>query len=92
MKPYPRTPVNTLEDVFNILRYITRERENDIVDFNNLSNVFMRGRKVGKIPTASNDVDPADKVGDFNYTVSYLYILVDNAGTAVWRRATLGSW
>jgi hypothetical protein len=50
------------------------------------------GRKVGRVPSSSADVITGDKVGDFNYDISYIYVLVDNAGTGTWRRATLGSW
>lgn len=92
MKPYPRTPVSTLDDVQDIMRFITRERDADIINWNNLSQIFVGGRKVGKVPSSSNDVDPTDKVGDLNYDADYLYILINDAGTAEWRRTALSSW
>lgn len=75
----------------NFCREIARIRNEDITDFNNLQNIFMRGRKVGKIPTGSSDIASTDRVGDFNYDASYLYLCVDNSG-ATWRRIALGSW
>lgn len=77
--------------IADFCREVARLREEDIEDFNNLSNIFMRGRKVGKIPTGSTDVAATDRLGDFNYDANYLYLCVDNSG-AVWRRITLGSW
>jgi hypothetical protein len=91
-----KRPYEFLEDTKSdtLLRFcqdIARTREEDIEDFNNLTNTFMRGRKVGKIPTGSSDVASADRIGDFNYDADYLYICVDDSGAA-WRRITLGSW
>lgn len=92
MKQFPNMVVRNEADLYTLARYILKERTNDINDFNNLQNIFMAGRKVGKIPTGSADVLATDRVGDFNYDASYLYILVDNGGTAVWRRSTLSAW
>lgn len=82
---------NDLKQIGEFCREVARVREEDVQNFNNLSNVFMRGRKVGKIPTGSSDIAATDRVGDFNYDASYLYLCVDNSG-ATWRRITLGSW
>lgn len=90
MKPYPI--VNRPEDLVDFAKDVARKRQEDIANFNNLPNLFMSGRKVGKVPTGSSDIAPSDRVGDFNYTTSYLYICVDNGGTAAWRRVALGSW
>jgi hypothetical protein len=93
MKNYPVTFSGALLDIFSWIRFVTEERKNDVNDFNNLNQVFISGRKVGKIPTGASDVNPAkDRVGDFNYTPSYLYILTDNAGTATWRRVALSTF
>ena len=81
----------TIEDLMRFAKYIQRLRDQDISDFNNLSAVFMSGRKVGKIPSSSADIAATDKLGDFNYDDSYMYLVVDNTG-AEWRRITLGSW
>lgn len=91
-KDYPYWPAETEEDVRRQLREITSVRKDDITQIGNLVNIFIQGRKVGKIPSASNDVTDGDKVGDINWDISYLYILVDNAGTGTWRRAALGAW
>lgn len=91
-KDYPYWPAETLDDLKTQMRDITRTRKDDIAEFNNLQNTFISGRKVNKIPTASNDVSATDRLGDFSYDASYMYILVDNSGTPEWRRASLGSW
>lgn len=92
MNSYPKIYFNNLADALEFCREVAKERTNDIKDFDNLKNVFMSGRKVGKIPSASSDVAATDRIGDFNYSASYFYILVDNGGTAAWRRIALGSW
>lgn len=80
------------EDIMSAVSYMTRLRNTeDISEFDNLKNVFISGRKVEKVPSASNDVVATDREGDFNYDASYIYILIDNSGLT-WRRATLGSW
>lgn len=91
MKNYPKELKNQ-NDVFNLLNYIVKERINDVKDFDNLKNIFMRGRKVNKVPTSSTDIEVKDNLGDFNYDASYLYILVDNGGSNEWRRAPLQTW
>ena len=90
MKNYPSLAGSALEDVLTVLNFITRERDTDIREYNNLQNRFIAGRKVGKIPSSSLDVDPADRVGDVSYDTAYYYILVDNGGSAEWRRIALG--
>ena len=91
-KDYPYWSAENLEDLITQMRQITNIRKDDITQIQNLPNIFLSGRTVGKIPTSSADVDATDRIGDVSYDTNYLYILVDNAGTAVCRRATLGSW
>lgn len=90
-QPYVFISNESLREIGNFCREITRIREQDVNDFTNLSNVFMSGRKVGKIPTSSTDIIITDRIGDFNYDADYLYICVEDSGAA-WRRITLGSW
>lgn len=89
MKDYPR--YNGPQDADSMLRYISKERKNDIRDFISLKDVFISGRKVDKIPTGSSDISTSDRVGDFNYDASYLYLCIDNSGAA-WRRVSLSTW
>jgi hypothetical protein len=89
---WPSLKNRTLEDLARVVEYITRMRPTDTNAFKDLPNQFIMGRKVGRVPSSSADVITGDKVGDFNYDISYIYVLVDNAGTGTWRRATLGSW
>ena len=89
MEPYPQ--IYDKENVLDFCKAIARERGNDITDFTNLPNIFMQGRKVQKVPSASNDVAATDRIGDFNYDASYLYLVVDDSG-AEWRRVALATW
>ena len=92
MNPYPKIGQSLHDDVVRVLEVAIQERKNDIKDFDNLTNVFIRGRKVDKVPSGATDITAADRVGDFNYDADYLYIVVDDAGTAEWRRAAIASW
>lgn len=93
MKQYPTVQRPAAPDgLATVLDFIVRERQSDVKDFDNLQSRFMAGRKVGKIPTSSADVAASDRLGDFNYSASYYYLLVDNAGTPAWRRIALGVW
>lgn len=92
-KDYPYWKAETLTDMSEQLRQITNIRKDDISTISQITSSFVAGRKVGKIPSSSTDVNPkSDKVGDINYTASFLYILIDNGGTPVWRRIALASW
>lgn len=91
-KDYPYWAAETLDEMKDQMRQITNTRKDDISVISQITTSFVSGRKVGKVPSASNDVAATDKIGDINYDASYIYILIDNAGTPVWRRATLGSW
>lgn len=94
MKLYPILKDESISGIFEWLKYVVRARSDDVQEFNNLDNIFMGGRKVGKIPSASNDVTPQDKLGDFNAdgTTGYVYFLVNNLGTAEWQRVTMATW
>ncbi len=91
MKTYPNTPEKTTD----LLKFIIRERNNTDVDaFNNLPQVFVSGRKVGKIPANSGDVSVTDVLNDVNWDDQYIYILTTDAlGDPAWGRSPLDtSW
>lgn len=96
MKSFPKTEPKTLGDVIDVVRYILKERTNDVKDFNAQKDKFISGRKVKKVPSGASDVTSGDAVGDFNIAddsgTVYLYALVDVGGTATWRRVALSSW
>lgn len=92
MKIYPTLKGLSLASVRDVIEFITRERVNDKRDWDNLPSKYILGRKVARVPSASSDVIAGDRVGDFNVDLTYAYYLVDNAGTAVWRRVAVGSW
>ncbi len=91
-KDYPYWNATNLTDIIEQLRQITSIRKSDITTISQITASFISGRKIGRVPSSSADVLATDKVGDINYTASFLYILVDNAGTPVWRRTALSSW
>ena len=92
MQSYPKIIEESVKSTTQALRIISRLREEDVLDRKNLDSVFMRGRKVNKVPSSSTDIDVTDRVGDFNYDADYFYIVVNDSGAAEWRRATLGTW
>ncbi len=92
LKDWPYWSAETLEDVKSQFRDITRLRKDDITQASQLPNVFISGRRVSRIPSASNNVISDDKVGDFNVTSTYAYYLIDNAGTGEWVRVSVGTW
>ncbi len=91
-RDYPYYPVENEQDVKDQIREICNVRKDDIAQISNLVNTFVAGRKVGKIPSASSDVAATDRLGDVNYDQDYLYILIDDSGTAAWRRVLLEAW
>jgi len=96
LKDYPYWSAESPDEVQEQLRLITNTRKEDITVIAQITSSFIAGRKVGKIPTGSADVDPTDKIGDVNYFedggFSYLAILMDISGTPEWRRVELESW
>jgi hypothetical protein len=91
MNPIQQLIINDTSNHTDVLRSIARERLNDLVEWDNLPERFMRGRKVSKVPSASTDTT-GSREGDINYDASYLYICVNNAGTLVWRRIASAAW
>lgn len=91
---YPILRDYTLDEVIRVLREIIRYRTNeDLIDWNNLRNIYLTGRIVAKVPTGPTDVASTDEVGDISYDGTYQYTLVDVSGTPTWdRRALDTSW
>jgi len=94
MKKYPQPVKETLEEAVDILKKIAQYRNTDDVGaWDNLSRTFIRGRLTTRTPSSSTDVTAGiDYVGDFCPTPTFLYILVNNSGTPVWRRITASSF
>lgn len=93
MNPYQDITGRALPDVYNSVEEMIRERRYDVQDYDNLTQRFILGRLVGKIPTGALDTDPSDKIGDFNVAYdgadTYMYYLVDISGTATWARVLM---
>lgn len=92
MRPYPKLTSGTLDELVKVFRQITQLRRDDIGDFDNLVNIFVSGRKVGKVPTSSTDVATTDREGDMNWDANYFYLAVVSAGVVRWRRIALSTW
>lgn len=90
MKNFPQ-PLNE-GDIYRAFLDVVRIRREDVIDYNNLDKKFILGRKVSRVPSSSTDVLDTDREGDVSMTSSYLYVLIDNAGTLAWRRVALSSW
>jgi hypothetical protein len=70
------------------IRQVTELRNQDVADWNNLSELYMRGRKTEKTPASSTDTTDC-KPGDFNYDSDYFYICVEDSGSLSWRKIPL---
>lgn len=92
LKTYPVLREDTIEDAANVLREIIRTRQSDISEIESIKNRFISGRKVMRTPLSSSDIQATDRVGDISFSASYMYIVVDNSGTLVWRRVALASF
>lgn len=92
MQPYPANTQPTIDSMASWIAFVSRARSSDINEFNNISSTFIAGRKVGKIPSGSTDISSDDRVGDFNYDPGYIYICIENGGSAAWRRVALSAW
>ncbi len=94
MRTYPTLSAkDDVSEVAEVLRQICRFRNSeDINDFHNLNKIFILGRQTARQPSSSADVVTGDIVGDFYPTATYLYILISNSGSPVWRRISMGSW
>lgn len=90
-KLYPDLRDESPSSVGAWIREVTRIRREGVGDFNNLSQLYIMGRKVGKVPTAYDDVADSDREGDFNFDNGYIYLLVDDSGTLKWARTAHGS-
>lgn len=92
MKGYPITTGRTLEDVLSTVDFITSERGNDILEFDNLKEKFVGGRTTTRVPSSPSDVLPTDKEGDIVSDGTFEFKLIDDSGL-VWDRRTLNtSW
>ena len=93
---YPILPSQpTPQELEDWIRDVTRLRQlEDLPDYTNLPNIFISGRSVSRTaPTSNSDIDASDVVGDWLYNGGYLYICVDDSGTAKWGRITVNvSW
>lgn len=75
LKDYPYYAADSEKDIYEQLRTICNIRKDDIAVFRNLTNIFIGGRLVGKIPMNSGDVAPTDRIGDVSRDDTNTYVL-----------------
>lgn len=92
MRLYPSLSNSDPKTLKDALNFIARERQLDIVDRNNFPNIFVGGRKVGKVPAGSTDIATTDQEGDINYDSEHAYFAVNVGSTLTWLRASLSTW
>lgn len=97
MKLYPKLNGSTMREIVDWINAVTSERMVDRQEFEGLPNILIRGRNRTLLsnratPSSSTDVVSTDAEGDFMVTTTYLYILVNNSGSYVWRRVALSSF
>lgn len=88
---YPTIQNESLKDIIEFCKQVVSIRYKDISFIDNLKNSYIKGRKVDKVPTGSSDVEVSDRIGDFNFDDSYLYMCVDDSGVK-WKRTALSSF
>lgn len=93
MKDYPSMSYKAeIKEAVAAINLIAQIRSDDINDFKGLNKILVSGRSTARVPSSSADVIAGDVVGDFCPTATYLYILISNGGSPVWRRITMGAW
>jgi len=74
----------------NLLNTIVELRKEDIFEQDSYNEKFLLARKVSRVPSSATDVLATDKVGDWNWTSSFIYILLEiSAGVFEWRTSPM---
>lgn len=92
LRQWPRLTNDETRSIASVLKFMIQERGNDISEFQNLPNIFVRGRKVSKVPVDSNDIEATDLEGDINYSGNTMWVCVNEGGLLKWKRITLASF
>lgn len=72
------------------IREATRNRRFDLQDYDN--QIANNPVIFDDVPTSSSDLVGTEKAGDIAADASFLYIVIDNAGTLEWRRVAISSF
>lgn len=79
-----------LNEALDWIRQATREREFDLEDYNN--QVSTNVTFYNYTPSSSSDLIGTEKPGDIAVSTSYIYVVVDNAGTLRWQRVATATF
>lgn len=79
-----------LNEVLEWIRQATREREYDLEDYNNQTST--NTTIYNYTPASSTDLIGTEKAGDISVTTSYIYVVVNNAGTLRWQRVATATF
>lgn len=97
MNKYPPLTNNEYKSILDWINNVQQQRSKDVTDWDSLLQTYIHGRNRTyindrNVPTSSADTAVTDAEGDVMYDTNYLYILVNNSGTLVWRRVALAAW
>ena len=82
--------VKAINELKNFSRSAARAREFDIQDFDN--QIAANPVIFSNTPTSSSDLIGTEKAGDIAVDTSFLYVVVDNAGTLQWQRVAISTF
>lgn len=85
MNEYPELASFNINDIVSWIQQVKAIRNDDIEDNDLLGELYVRGRKTNRIPSAPNDVLSTDNIGDICTDDNYFYILI-NYTTPIWKR------
>ncbi len=86
MRVYPTLTKSDNKSLMDAINQISRLRKDDVAAWNNLTQVFISGRKVGTIPSGSTVTAVTDREGDFNYDSAHAYLAETIGSTLMWAR------
>lgn len=78
-----------IDDIFDWARHVTQTRDVDLSDF---EAQLASNPKIYPAPASSTDLIGTEKAGDIAADTSYLYVVVDNAGTLRWQRVATATF
>lgn len=85
----PLEDIKLLEDFRTWIINATRLRQFDIQDFDKQT---AENPRIFDAPSSSTDTVGTEKVNDVAADSSFLYVIIDNAGTLEWRRVAISSF
>lgn len=79
-----------ISEIMDWVRHATRARDTDINDYDDMRTTSPR--IYSYTPANSSDLIGTEKAGDISVDTSYIYVVVDNAGTLQWQRVATATF